>query len=437
MSDLALEIKSLGEKINATLVATKEAQDASNEIKSQYNTDRETVIAASEAATKAMSEAQELKQKIDAVEKTAQYVETAIARMGSGGEDGAGKELEKKAHDEMVSYLRDRKSLSPEVIEATSRALAGQTFHGISEERMSTEVKSLVAGSNPDGGYFIRPERSTKMIQRIFETSALRTLADVQSTNSSSVELIIDDEEADTGGWVGEVQARPGTGTPQINKLTITIHEQYANPRATQTMLDDAGFDIENWLAGKVTRKMSRVENTSFVLGDGSQKPRGFLTYNNWTAPGVYTRDAIEQINSGTSGSFTADGLKLAQNSLLEEYQGSAVWGMKRASFGGIITLKDGNGAYLLDPRSMKIGDDLTLLGKRVVFMNDMPDVAADALSAVYGDFSVGYTIIDRVGFRVIRDQYTQKPYILFYTTKRTGAAVTNYEALKIIKLAA
>lgn len=437
MSDLAIEIKALGEKLNETLTATQAAQAASDEVKSQYNTDRETVVAASEAATKAMAEAQELKQKIEAVEKTAAYIEKAVARMGSGGSDTESKELERKAHDEMVSYLRERKSLSPEVIEATSRALAGQTFHGIGEDRMSNEIKSLIAGSNPDGGYFIRPERSAKMVQRIFETSPIRSVADVQTTNSSSVELIVDDEEADTGGWVGEVQARPVTGTPQVNKLTIPIHEQYANPRATQTMLDDAGFDIENWLAGKVTRKMSRVENTSFVLGDGSQKPKGFLTYPAWSSPGVYQRDALEQINSGTLGKFTADGLKLAQNELIEEYQGSAIWGMKRSSFSDIITLKDGNGAYLLDPRSMKVGDDLTLLGKRVMFMNDMPAVADDALAAVYGDFSVGYTIIDRVGFRVIRDQYTNKPYILFYTTKRTGAAVTNYEALKIVKLSA
>jgi HK97 family phage major capsid protein len=145
----------------------------------------------------------------------------------------------------------------------------------------------------------------------------------------------------------------------------------------------------------------------------------------------------LERIASGANGAFTADGIKALQNSLLEEYQANATFVTKRASWEQIITLKDGNGAYLLDPRSMKVGDTLTLLGKGVRFMNDIPDVANGALAMSYGDFGMGYTIVDRLGFRVIRDQYTAKPYILFYTTKRTGGDVTNYEAIKNMILSA
>ena len=209
-----------------------------------------------------------------------------------------------------------------------------------------------------------------------------------------------------------------------------------ANARNTDFTLDsfsfewiggatDAGFNIEEWLAGKVTRRLTREENLAFVTGDGSQKPKGFLSLPAWAVNGTYERGAIEQISSGAAGAFTGDGVKALQNSLIEEYQASAIFGLKRASFQQIITLKDGNGAYLLDPRSMKVGDTMTLLGKQVVFMDDMPAVAADSLSMVYGDFGVGYTIVDRIGFRVIRDEITQKGCVLFYTTKRTGGDVT------------
>jgi HK97 family phage major capsid protein len=182
---------------------------------------------------------------------------------------------------------------------------------------------------------------------------------------------------------------------------------------------------------------MTRTENTAFVLGDGSQKARGFLALPAWGAAGVYERFKLEQINSGVSASFTGDGVKALQNAVIEAYQPGSIFGIKRASFVQITTLKDGNGAYLLNPLSLAQGDDKILLGKPVVFMDDIPAIAADALAMVYGDFSVGYTVVDRIGFRVIRDEVTAKPFVLFYTTKRTGGDVTNYEALKIQKLAA
>lgn len=431
-----VEIKKLDEKLDKTLEAATEAQKKAAEVGENASKTDSTVQKAAEDAAKAMEQAQELKQKIDAVEKTGEYIEKALSRMNPTGHD-EGKELESKAKDQMISYLRKKTPLDEDVVEATCKALSLKSLHGISQTQMDLEVKDLIAGSNPDGGYWIRPERSATMIQRIFETSPVRTIADVQTTNSDAMEMIIDDDEAATGGWVGETSSRPDTGTPKIGKLTIPVHEQFAQPKATQKMLDDAGFDIEAWLAGKVTRRMSRVENTAFVVGDGSQKPRGFLSLPAWTNAGEYQRGALERVNSGANGAFRADSIKQLQNSLIEDYQASAVFGIKRASWQQVITLKDGQGQYLLDPRSMKVGDTLTLLGKRVIFMNDIPDVANGALAMVYGDFSVGYTIVDRIGFRVIRDNLTDKPNVKFYTTKRTGGDVTNYEALKIYQLSA
>lgn len=435
------EVKALGEKMDQVLESATAAQTMAEEAKSKSgevdSIVKDAIAKAAESSAKAAEEVQELKLKADAVQKTAEYLEKSFARMGGAGNDNEAKEFSAKAGEQMARYLRKGIALEQDVVEGVIKLQMKGALFGVDSYVHESEIKTLIAGNNPQGGYFIRPERSATMIKRIFETSPIRSVANIVSTSSDSMEFLIDDNEAASGGWVGETQARPETGTPNIGMLTIPVHEQFAQPKATQKMLDDAGFDIESWLSGKVTRKMSRVENTAFVVGDGSQKPRGFLSLPAWAVNGTYQRGAIEQIASGTSAEFTADGVKALQNALIEDYQASAVFGIQRASWEQIITLKDGNGAYLLDPRSMKVGDDLTLLGKRVIFMNDMPSIAADALAMVYGDFTAGYTVVDRIGFRVIRDELTEKPYVKFYTTKRTGGDVTNYESLKIQKLAA
>lgn len=443
MPDKVDEIKELNdtivkyaESVTALQSEHKSLKEAAKKSDKEFKALEDGVInKAAEASAKALAEAQELKQKMEAIEKTAAYMEKAMSRMGSADGDGEAKEMEAKASDQTARYLRTGQSLDNDVAEAVVKALHSKCFYGVDDSKKENEIKTLIAGSNPDGGYFIRPERSATMIKRIFETSPMRNLANIETTGSDTLEFIIDDDEAQSGGWVGEVQPRPETGTPKIGLLTIPVHEQYAEPKATQKMLDDAGFDIESWLSGKVTRKMTRVENSAFVLGDGSQKPRGFLDYPAWTAAGVYERGALEQVPSGVADDFSANGLKALQNAVIEDYQGNSVFAMKRASFLNVTVLDDDDGQYLLDPRSLKMGDTKVLLGKDVHFFNDMPNVAADALAAAYGDFGTAYTIVDRIGFRVIRDNVTQKPYILFYTTKRTGGDVTNYEALKIQKL--
>lgn len=433
---MSTELKELSEKIEGYQKSVAEAQDAATKESKKHD----GLIAAveekaSKKAAEQADEIQKLQLQLGAVEKTAEYIEKAVSRLGGASSDGPS-EMESKAAEQTARYLRTGERMDDDVAAAVVTAMCSKSFHGVAEHRRDNEIKTLIAGVNPQGGYFIRPERSATMIKRIFETSPIRNIANIETTASDSMEFVIDDDEASFGGWVGETSSRGNTGTPNIGLLTIPAHELFAQPLATQKMLDDAGFDIESWLSRKVTSKMSREENAAFVIGDGSQKPRGFLSLAAWAAAGVYERNKIEQINSGAAGDFTADGIKKLQNSLIEAYQANAVFGIKRGSWENVITLKDGTGAYLLDPRSMKVGDDLTLLGKRVIFMDDMPVVASDALSMVYGDFSVGYTILDRIGFRVIRDDLTDKPRIKFYTTKRTGGDVTNFEALKILKLA-
>ena len=415
-----------------TAEAAKQAQDA---VDSGLANMGESVKAAADQAASALQQIQDSNSSIKAIQDTAKHLETAMARMGNGS--GEAKELEAKAHDEMCRYLRHGDAMNEEVVGEVAKSLIAASFHGLTDAEQEFQMKSLVAGINPDGGYFIRPERSAQMIQRIFETSPLRQFANVVTTSSDSLEMIIDDDEADSGGWVGETSQRNETGTPQVGVLTIPVHEQFAQPLATQKMIDDAGFDIESWLTNKVTSKMTRVENSAFLVGDGSQKPKGFLAYPAWANAGEYQRDALEQIGSLNAGGVTGDDFKAMQVSLIEEYQNGAVWGMKRASFYDIITLKDDDGNYIFQSHFLKERDDMRLLGKQIAFMNDMPEIANNALPVAYGNFGVGYTIVDRMGFRVVRDIYTSKPYTKFYTTKRAGGAVTNYEAIKLLKIKA
>ncbi len=429
--------KDFDEKMGVIVDAVTSVQDQLDSGKKEYDAN---VKEAGEAAAQAGEAMQQLEQKQLGIIKSQEFLEKQMSRVGDGSNDSeqaAQSKLHKTMGQEIGRYLRTGTEVTAEVLDEMHKDMTERSLIGATDAEKEAYTKALTAGSGVDGGYWIMPQRAAKTIQRIFETSAMRLIAGIENSTSDAMEFIIDDDEATSGGWVGETSSRGETGTPKVGILTVPLHEQFAQPKATQKMLDDGGFDVEAWVARKVADKMTRTENTAFVVGNGSQKPRGILDLPAWAAPGVYERKALERINSGTSGSFTADGLKTLQNSVIEAYQPSAVWAMKRSSFAGITTLKDGNGAYLLNPRSMSEGDQLRLLGKRVMFMNDIPAVGAGAEAAIYGDFKQGYTIIDRIGFRVIRDNVTQKPFILFYTTKRTGGDVTNYESLKIQKLSA
>ncbi len=293
------------------------------------------------------------------------------------------------------------------------------------------ECKALSIDGDPQGGYWVQPEMSSQVIKKIFETSPMRAVAQVETVSSDALEIPEDVKEADAG-WTSERSARPETNSPNIGVRRISVHELYAMPKATQTLLDDAKVDVESWLASKIADKISRLENSAFIAGDGVGKPRGILTYPAGTAnPGQ-----IEQVNSGSAAAVTADGLRALFYRLKSPYLQNARWLTRRSTIEAISKLKDSNGQYLWEP-GLAIGEPQTLLGQPIRRMEDMPAVAANALSIAFGDFKQAYVIVDRAGVRILRDPYSGKPFVLFYTTKRTGGDVTNFEALVIQKIAA
>jgi len=306
------------------------------------------------------------------------------------------------------------------------------------EERTlsSDEIKALSVGSDADGGYVVHPDLTGRIVQSVFETSPMRAFAAIQVISTSELEGLHDLEEA-TAGWVTETGARAATATPQIAKWTIATHEIYAKPQATQKILDDGEINMEAWLAAKVADKFARVESAAFVTGSGSGQPKGFLSYT----AGTTLPNQIEQIITGVDGGFAAapnggDVLIDALYGLKQQYRANASWFMNRATMGLTRKLKDSDGAYLWSP-GVAAGQPATLLGYPVASFEDMPDPATDSLSIAVGDMREAYQIVDRMGIRTLRDPYSAKPYVEFYTTKRVGGAVINAEAIKIVKFAA
>ena len=314
---------------------------------------------------------------------------------------------------------------------------AFDTFLRKGEEVMGPdERKALSVGTDPDGGYVVNPDLSGRIVMKVFETSPMRAYASVQVISSDALEGLFDLNEA-SSGWVGETDSRPETNTPQLGKWRIPAHELYAKPKATQKLLDDASINMEAWLASKVSEKFARDEANAFVVGNGVNKPRGFLTFSSGTTlPGT-----IERFDTGVNGAFAAapnggDVLINALYGLKQQYRANATWFMNRATLKLTRKLKDSDGAYLWSP-GIAAGQPASLLGYPVASFEDMPDPATDSLSIAVGDMREAYQIVDRLGIRTLRDPYSAKPYVEFYTTKRVGGDVVNFEALKLIEFTA
>lgn len=292
------------------------------------------------------------------------------------------------------------------------------------------QLKALSVGTDADGGYLVTPQMATTIAKVIAESSPMRALASIETISSDSLDLIEDTGEM-AASWVTETGDRNDTTTAQIGKNSIDTHEMYAQPKATQKLIDDASIDIEGWVAQKVAEKFARLEATSFISGDGSGKPKGILTYAAGTSFGQ-----VEQVLSGDDGEVTADSLVKLYYALKDEYAKRATFLMHRTTVQSVRLLKESTTDQYLWQPGLAAGTPDTLLGVPVALAADMPVPAEDSLSIALGDFKAGYLIVDRVGIRTLRDPFTSKPFVKFYTTKRVGGEVINSEAIKLLKLA-
>lgn len=313
---------------------------------------------------------------------------------------------------------------------------------GIDTDLSALERKAMSVGSDPDGGYLVPVDESGRFVTIMRETSAMRGLASVQSINTGMLEGLRDD--GDTGaGWTGETGTRSESTSPTLGKWTVSAQEMYAEPRATQTFLDDAAVDAAAWLEAKIANRFARLENTAFVTGDGVSKPRGFASYTTAaTADATRAWGQLEHVKSGANGAFAGSAPADKLFDLIYAFKAAYLmgegvsWATTREVLAAVRKFKDGQGQYLWSP-GLVAGQPQRLLDLPVEVMQDMAALATDSLSLALGSFREGYQIVDRLGVRILRDPYTAKPYVKFYATKRTGGDVVNFEAIKFLKFAA
>ena len=355
-------------------------------------------------AQEVKNKTEELNTKISEMQDEIKAIKTAANRTAQGGDEGKdGKGSEYKSVFD--SYVR--KGYEP----------------------TQAELKAMSVDSDVDGGYLVTPEMSSEIVKKIFESSPIRQLASVQTISSDSLELLEDLDEAGCG-WVGENSARPETSTPQLKKISIPVHEMYANPKASQKILDDAAINIESYISEKVSEKFGRFEATAFVAGDGANKPKGLLSYDDGTS-----FNQVEQVVSGSSGAITGDSLINLIYAVKEGYRKNANFLMNRLVAKELRKFKDSQGRYLWAP-GLDGNTAGSILGYNIMEASDIPGTLTNGnLVMIFGDIKQAYQIVDRIGIRVLRDPYTAKPHVMFYTTKRVGGAVKNFEAYKILKV--
>ncbi|UJW76805.1 phage major capsid protein [Rhizobium sp. SL42] len=300
------------------------------------------------------------------------------------------------------------------------------------------DQKALNAGVSGEGGYLVPPETDGEIGRRLAVISPIRALATVRQVSGSVLKKPFS-AAGFAAGWVAETAARPQTATPELSELSFPTMELYAMPAASQALLDDAAVDIEVWIAAEVDIAFAEQEGTAFVSGDGINKPKGFLSYTQ-VADSAWTWGSIGYKATGVAGGFAASGasdvLMDVIYALKAGHRQNGSFVMSRRTQGEIRKLKDADGNYLWQPPA-RVGDTASLVGFPVAEAEDMPTIAAGATAIAFGDFRAGYLVVDRVGVRVLRDPYSAKPYVLFYTTKRVGGGVQNFEAIKLVKFSA
>lgn len=301
----------------------------------------------------------------------------------------------------------------------------------------SDERKAMSVGTDSDGGYLVPAPTTGRIVSKVYDLSPIRQIANVMSISTDALEGVNDLDEA-AYGWVSEVGARSDTNTPTVGKYRIEAHEMYAQPKATQKLLDDAAVDIEAWLAAKVADKFARAEGAAFVVGTGVGQPRGFADYTT-AATGDATRawGQLEHVVTGANGAFhttQADPLFDLIGAFKSAYLQNAKWVTRREVIAAIRKFKTTTTLEYIWQPGLQLGQPDRLLGYPIVMAQDMPTLATGSLSLALGDFTEGYQIVDRVGMRTLRDPFTDKPFVKFYTTKRTGGGVVNFEAIKFVK---
>jgi HK97 family phage major capsid protein len=326
-------------------------------------------------------------------------------------------------------------------IKGSSRSPAAQQFvDGYLRRGQTAEVKSFTSANGPEGGFAVPQEIDAVIARTLANISPIRSIATVVQTGSAGYRKLVT-HGGTPSGWVSETAGRPETDTPEFAEIAPPTGELYANPAASQSMLDDAAFDVESWLASEIAEEFARAEGSAFVGGSGDNQPAGFLTAP-LSANGDDARPfgTLQTIATGADGGFASinpeDRLIDLVHSLKPAYRQGASFVLNSSTLAIIRKFKTADGAFLWQA-GLAEGRPDTLLGYPVVEAEDMPDIADDSLSIAFGNFRAGYLIAERSATNILRDPFTNKPFVHFYATKRVGGQVVNSEAIKLLQFSA
>ncbi len=302
---------------------------------------------------------------------------------------------------------------------------------------LSLEGKGLNTQVNAEGGFLVDPQTSDRIRGVLRTTASVRAIANVVNVEATSFDVLVDHTEMGSG-WATEAGTLTETGTPQIDRISIPLHELAAMPKASQRLLDDSAFDIEGWLAERIADKFARAEGQAFVSGDGVDKPKGFLAHTK-VANATWAWGSLGYVVTGNAGDFAttnaSDAIVDLVYALNAEYRANATFAMNSKTAGAVRKMKDADGRFLWSD-GLQAGEPARLMGYPVLVSEDMPDIAADAYAIAFGDFRNSYTIAERPDMRVLRDPFSAKPHVLFYASKRVGGDVSDFAAIKLLKFA-
>ena len=340
-------------------------------------------------------------------------------------------------HIENLAISAVQPSLGGSVINTEAKsAWSSYIRTGDGSSLISLEGKSL--STDAEGGYVAPVETESRIDMALNAASPFRSIATVRRVGTGFFKKPVS-AGGGVAGWAGETQARIETQAPNLELLEFPAGELYAMPAATQTLLDDGVADVDQWLADEVRDIFAAQETAAFAAGDGVNKPRGILSYNQ-VAEDSHSWGSLGYVATGTAGGFDADA---PVDTILDliyapktRYRAGSSFIMNRRTLGEVRKFKDSEGNYIWQP-STEAGQPSTLLGYKLNEIEDMPDVASEGAVMAFGDFRRGYLIVDRQGVRVLRDPYSAKPYVLFYTTKRVGGGVQDFNAIKLLRTSA
>ena len=293
------------------------------------------------------------------------------------------------------------------------------------------EGKAMSSSVAADGGYLVDPQTAERVTSVLRSTASIRSVASVVNVEATSYDVLVD--HTDIGaGWATETGSVSETGTPQIDRISIPLHELSALPKASQRLLDDSAFDIESWLARRIADRFSRAEAAAFIGGDGIDKPKGFLAHAK-VDNDVWAWGNLGYVPSGIAGDTDADAVVDLVYALGARYRANGTFVMNSKTAGHVRKLKDADGRFLWSD-GLAAGEPARLMGYPVLIAEDMPDPSTDAYAIAFGDFEAGYTVAERPDLRVLRDPFSAKPHVLFYATKRVGGDVSDFAAIKLLK---